>query len=66
MPEPKFPQLYLQLSGEDGNLGAIMARGSQLLKSNGLGRFVMTWRASLLEGSYEDALRTCVEWFDVG
>lgn len=66
MPEPKFPHLHLRLSGEDGNLGAIMARGSRLLKADGEPQSVIgAWRLALMAGTYEDALRTCMAWFDV-
>lgn len=67
MPEPKFPNAYLQLTGEDSNVFAIMGRGSALLKGIDQPQEVIeAWRLALLSGTYEDALRTCMEWFDVG
>jgi hypothetical protein len=65
--KPKFPNAYLQLSGEDSNLGSIMGRGSQLLKDiDQPQEVIVAWRLALMAGTYQDALRTCAEWFDVG
>lgn len=64
---PKFPNAYLQLTGEDGHLGAIMGRGTALLKEiDQPPEVIQEWRLSLFSGSYEDALRTCMEWFVCG
>lgn len=66
MPGPRYPDICIQLSGEDGNIGAIMARCVRALKDGGATQeLIDDFRAELLSGTYEDGLRTVMRWFDV-
>jgi len=64
--EPKYPNVEVQLSEEDGNKFAIASRVIAALKSNGVS--VKERDAFLREamaGDYTHFLRTCADWVTV-
>lgn len=63
---PKFPDVVVSLSGQDGNAGAIMGRVSRALTGAGAGRDdVAQFRAECMSGDYYNLLRTVMEWVEV-
>ena len=64
---PKYPDVHVQLSGEDGNVFAIIGRVMLALKRAGV---EPTERDAFLEEvthteSYDHALQTVMRWVDV-
>lgn len=68
MGEPKFPDAFVQLTGEDGNTGAIMGRVVRELKRVGASPDdIRDFRMSIMEAaSYDDALNRVGQWVEVG
>lgn len=64
--EPKYPEIEVQLSEEDGNAFAIASRVMAALKSNGV---TLKERDAFLReamaGDYTHLLRTCADWVTV-
>ena len=63
--EPKYPNITIDLVGEDGNAFAIMARCTQALKRNGLSDRVQAFRSEATSGDYNNVLMTVLSWFSV-
>ena len=63
--EPKYPNITIDLVGEDGNAFAIMARCTQALKQNGLSDQVQAFRSEATSGDYNNVLMTVLSWFSV-
>ena len=63
--EPKYPNITIDLVGEDGNAFAIMARCTQALKRNGLSDQVQAFRSEATSGDYDNVLMTVMSWFSV-
>jgi len=68
MGEPKFPDAFVQLTGEDGNMGAIMGRVVRELKRVGARPDdIRDFRMSIMgAASYDDALNRVGQWVEVG
>lgn len=65
--EPRFPRIYVQLTGEDSNTGAIMARCVRAMRDADVPQEVIdAFRVELLSGDYQNVLATCLRWFDCG
>ncbi len=65
--QPRFPDVHVQLTGEDGNVFSIIGRVRQALRRAGatpedLKAFSDEVMAA---GSYDDALQTVMRWVDV-
>ena len=66
IPEPKFPEVHVQLSGEDGNVFAVIGRVRQALRKGGatvddVKAFTDEVGASR---SYDEALLVVMRWVD--
>lgn len=63
----KYPDVEVPLIGEDGNIGAIMARVSRALKREGIGEDeINTFRREVMaSASYDAALRVVMGWVSV-
>lgn len=61
---PKFPEVKVQLVGEDGNAFAIMGRVTQALKRAGHGDVVKDFQAEAMSGDYNHLLATCMDYVD--
>ena len=64
---PQFPDVHVQLSGQDGNVFAIIGRVRRALMQAGatqeqLDRF---WEEVSSAGSYDQALIVVMRWVDV-
>ncbi len=63
---PKYPDVEVQLVGEDGNAFAIMGRVMSALKDAGVAKDeIDQYYAESTSGDYDNLLRTAVEWVSV-
>lgn len=63
---PKYPNIKVQLSGEDGNVFFILGRmQSALRKGNVPAEEIKAFMTKAMSGDYDNALRTCMEWVEV-
>lgn len=61
----KYPEISLQLSGQDGNAFSILGRASRAMKNHGLSKEeIDEFMTEAKSGDYNDLLRTCMDWFD--
>jgi hypothetical protein len=64
--EPKYPEIEVQLVGEDGNAFAIMGRVANALKRAGVSQAeIDEYYAESTSGDYDNLLRTAVKWVAV-
>lgn len=64
--EPKYPDIEVQLSGEDGNAMFIMGRVSKALKRGGAPKEdVDAFYKEAMSGDYDNVLRTCMKYVQV-
>lgn len=66
--QPRYPDVYVQLTGEDGNAWFIMGRVRGALKTAGvpeetISEFV---QEAASQKSYDDFLATVMRWIDAG
>jgi len=62
----KYPEIEVQLTGEDGNAFAIMGAVAAGLKRAGVARSeVAQYRAEAMMGDYNNLLRVSMEWVNV-
>ena len=65
-PQPLFPGVEVQLTGEDGNAFMIIGRVSRALGRAGVGRGqVDEFTNEAMSGDYDNVLRTAVKWVTV-
>jgi hypothetical protein len=66
MPEVKYPEVQVQLVGEDGYAFSIMARVASALKEAGVSKEeIDTYYSESTKGDYDHLLRTATEWVSV-
>lgn len=64
--EPKYPDVKVQLVGEDGNAFAIMGRVASALKDAGVSQAeIDEYYAESTSGDYDKLLQTAVRWVQV-
>jgi len=64
--EPKFPDVHVQLTGQDGNAFAIMAAVKREMRKAGVSEFdIGCFAEEAKAGDYNHLLKTCMEWVDV-
>lgn len=62
----KFPNVEVQLTGEDGNAFFIIGRVSAALKAGGATpEQVKEFTHEAMSGDYDNVLRTCMRWVEV-
>ena len=62
----KYPDIHVQLTGNDGNAFSIMGNVTREMKRNGVSlEEVNAFREEAMSGDYDNLLRTCMEWVDV-
>ena len=67
MSEVKYPEIEVQLTGEDGNAFAIMGAVSKALRRNGVSKEeIDRYMAESMSGDYDNLLRTAIKWVNVG
>ena len=63
----KYPEIFVQLVGEDGNAFAIMGRVMAALKKAGVPKEeIDEYYAQSTSGDYDNLLRTATQWVSVG
>lgn len=66
MSEVKYPDVEVQLVGQDGNAFAIMGRVAGALKSAGVSKEeIDAYYAESTSGDYDHLLQTAVKWVSV-
>ena len=66
MTEPKYPDITVQLTGNDGNAFAIMGAVANALHKNHVPREdIDLYRAESMKGDYDRLLQTAMAWVDV-
>lgn len=63
--QPKFPDVQVQLSGEDGNAFMIAGRVSTALKRAGHRDEAEEFFKEALSGNYDHVIQTAMAWVDV-
>ena len=64
--EPKYPEIEVQLTGEDGNAFFIIGRVSKALKRGGAKpEDIKAFSDKAMSGDYDNVLRTCMEYVNV-
>lgn len=64
--EPKYPDVTVQLSGEDGNALLIVSRVRRALQRAGVESAELTnFSNEALSGDYDHVLQTCMAWVNV-
>jgi hypothetical protein len=64
--EPKYPQIEVQLSGEDGNAFFIIGRVRHALQRGGVPQeLIDEYSREALSGNYDNVLQTCMRWVNV-
>jgi len=64
--EPKYPNVHVQLVGQDGNAFVILGLCQRAAKKAGLPETeIESFMTEAQSGNYDHLLATCMEWFDV-
>jgi len=61
----KYPEIEVQLTGEDGNAFAIIGAVTKALRRAGHGDDVQAFINEAMAGDYDHFLRTAMAWVDV-
>lgn len=60
---PKYPDVEVQLSGEDGNAFFIMGRVARALRDAGIKQpEIDAYQAEAMSGDYDHVLQTTMRW----
>ena len=63
---PKYPEIRVQLIGEDGNAFAIIGRVSKSMRQAGVAKEERDeFMAEATSGDYDNLLRVTMEWVEV-
>jgi len=66
MSETKYPDIEVQLSGEDGNAFFIMGRIRRALRQNGVSNDeIEQYTEESKSGDYDNVLQTAMKWVTV-
>ncbi len=66
MMETKYPDIEVQLSGEDGNAFAILGRVQRALRQADVpAEEIDQFRKEATSGDYDHLLQTCMRWVEV-
>ena len=61
-----YPDIYVKLTGVDGNAGSIMYAVTRALQHHRVPRTeIQQFRIECISGNYQNLLRTCQEWVNV-
>jgi len=63
--QSKYPNINIELVGQDGNAYSILARCTTALKREGLRDQVEAFREEATRSDYDNLLRTVIRWFSV-
>ncbi len=62
----KYPEIFVQLSGEDGNAFVIIARVRKALREAGHRDKIEEFTKEAQSGNYDHVLLTCMKWVETG
>ena len=63
---PKYPEITVKLTGEDGNAFNILGICMRAMRRAGLSQEERdAFRAEATSSNYDHLLATCMEWFEV-
>jgi hypothetical protein len=63
---PKYPEIEVQLTGEDGNALAIVGRVRKALRREGVTEEqIIEFMDEALSGNYDNLIQTVNEWVEV-
>jgi len=66
MSEPKYPDIEVQLSGEDGNAFYILGKVTKEMRNAGISKEERTlFLEEAKSGDYDELLETCDRWVTV-
>ncbi|QGH75337.1 hypothetical protein I5G61_gp89 [Mycobacterium phage Quesadilla] len=66
-PGPKYPHVYVQLTGQDGNAFMVMGLVQRALREAGASKEELdAYLAESMSGDYENLLRVAASWVEVG
>jgi hypothetical protein len=63
--EPKYPDITIQLTGEDGNAFYILGKCHKAMVEAGLREEYATFREDATNGDYNHLLTTVMRWFKI-
>ena len=64
--DPKYPDVHVQLSGNDGNAYAIMGAVTTALRRHGVPQEeIEKYKEESMSGDYDNLLMTAMRWVDV-
>lgn len=64
--ETKYPDIVVELIGQDGNAFAIMGAVSKALRKNGVEKDeIDEYMKESMSGDYDNLLRTAIRWVSV-
>lgn len=62
----KYPNIAVQLVGNDGNAFAILGSVSRALRENGVSKEeIDSFYSEAANGDYDNLLQTCMKWVNV-
>ena len=63
---PKYPDITVTLTGEDGNVFAVLGRCREAARDAGLSDDeVANFMAEAMAGDYDHLLQTAMRWFEI-
>ena len=63
----KYPDIHVELVGQDGNAFAILGNMQRALRRGGVPKEeIDKFMAEAMSGDYDHLLQTCMAWVDVG
>jgi hypothetical protein len=65
VPEPKFPDIEVQLTGRDGNAMSIMGAVGGALRRAGHGDQVAVFMDEAMSGDYDNVIATAGRWVSI-
>lgn len=64
--EPKYPDIEVELSGQDGNAFMIIGRVQRALRNAGVDKEEITrYVDEATSGDYDNVIRTTAEWVEI-
>lgn len=64
---PKYPDIHVQLTGENGNAFSILAKVDKAMRRAGvIDAERSNYRAQAMAGDYNHLLKTTMDWVEVG
>ena len=66
MTEPLYPEINVQLTGNDGNAFAVLANVKREMRTKGVPQEVIEgFLSEAMSGDYDHLLQTCAKWVSV-